>query len=144
MIVALVSIIVLTSLVWVFNHVAKTRLCPICAGVAGTWLWMFAAHLLGLSVDLLSIGILMGGSVVGIVYQVERTRGAVLSLAAKTLVMLSGFLLAYTLLDKRWLLAGVALIVGALILFWRTTPRQAASREKHAPSPLEKEMESCC
>lgn len=69
MIIAILSIFIFTVIVWGFNKKLPVKICPICAGVSLTWLWM----LLGMGYGLLPIekyqlvtAILMGGSVVGI------------------------------------------------------------------------------
>lgn len=75
MINAIISIFVLTSIVWVSNKILPLKICPICAGVSLTWLWM----LFGMSYGFLSVekyqivtAILMGGSVVGITNKLEE------------------------------------------------------------------------
>ena len=75
MIIAILSILILTSVIWVLNKILPIKICPICAGVSMTWLWM----LLGMGYGLLSIekyqlitAILMGGSVVGITNKLEE------------------------------------------------------------------------
>ena len=75
MIIAIISILILTSAIWVLNKKLPIKICPVCAGVSLTWLWM----LLGMGYGLLSIekyqfitAILMGGSVVGITNKLEE------------------------------------------------------------------------
>ena len=75
MTIAIISIFVLTLFAWLLNKVLPIKICPICAGVSLTWLWM----LLGMGYGFLSvekyqivIAILMGGSVVGITNKLEE------------------------------------------------------------------------
>ena len=75
MIIAIISIFILTLIVWLINKKLSMKICPVCAGVLLTWLWM----LLGMSYGFLSvekyqiiIAILMGGSVVGITNKLEE------------------------------------------------------------------------
>lgn len=75
MITAILSILILTCVVLVLNKKLPFQICPICAGVSLTWLWM----LFGMGYGLLSVekyqlvtAILMGGSVVGITNKVEE------------------------------------------------------------------------
>lgn len=75
MIIAILSVLILTVLVWILNKKLPVQICPICAGVSLTWLWM----LLGMGYGLLSVekyqfvtAILMGGSVVGITNKLEE------------------------------------------------------------------------
>ncbi len=75
MIIAILSILILTSVIWALNKVLPIKICPVCAGVTLTWFWM----LFGMGYGLLSIekyqfvtAILMGGSVVGITNKLEE------------------------------------------------------------------------
>lgn len=75
MIIAILSVLILASIIWVLNKILPIKICPICAGVSLTWLWM----LLGMGYGLLSVekyqfiaAILMGGSVIGIVNKLEE------------------------------------------------------------------------
>ncbi len=75
MITAILSILILTCVVWVLNKKLPFQICPICAGVSLTWLWMLFGMGLGfLSVEKyqMVIAILMGGSVIGIVNKLEE------------------------------------------------------------------------
>jgi len=74
-IIAVVSIVVFTVIAWAMNKKLPIKICPICAGVSLTWLWM----LLGMGYGLLSIekyqlitAVLMGGSVVGITNKLQE------------------------------------------------------------------------
>jgi len=103
---ATISILVITTLVWFLNKVLSRKVCPICAGVAGTWIWM----LIGILTNQLSVisyqllvGILMGGSVVGIAYQLEKrlsagSAGWRTPLLWKILFIPIGFAAVYSLL----------------------------------------------
>lgn len=75
MITAILSILVLALLVWVFNKIFTLKVCPICAGVTLTWLWM----LFGMWFGFLSVSgyefitaILMGASIGGIVTELKK------------------------------------------------------------------------
>ena len=60
-----------------FNSGRAFKICPVCAGFAGTWLWMLIGMLLGLiptSDFQLPTAFLMGGSVVGIAYQIGKNK----------------------------------------------------------------------
>lgn len=75
--VALVSIAALTVFTWWVNgkKLLPFQVCPICAGSAGTWIWLLAGVLSGLfsfAAYMPVVIILMGGSVVGIAYQSDK------------------------------------------------------------------------
>lgn len=142
---AFASIIVLTTLAFAIQRLTRLPLCPICAGVAGTWAWLLAGSWYGMSVDPALPALLMGGSVVGITYQLERRiRPHRSPLLMKTAFISFGLLVAYALLARSWLM-GLAAVVGiiAATVFFLAPPRHApggsGAREK-----LEKELEDCC
>lgn len=75
MIIAILSILVLTCLVWVLNKILPIKVCAICAGVSLTWMWMLLGMWFGL-LDVLEyefvIAILMGASIGGIVTEIKK------------------------------------------------------------------------
>ena len=70
--VAVASILVLSGAAALVRRITPLRVCPVCAGVSGTWVWMLLARAAGYPQDERTILLLMGGSVVGIAYQLER------------------------------------------------------------------------
>ena len=70
--VSTMSILGIAALVWTVNRLSKTLWCPICVGVAGTWLWMIVARYAGVSIDPTMLAILLGGSVAGTAYLLEK------------------------------------------------------------------------
>lgn len=54
------------------ESIIKIPVCSICIAVSATWLGLLIAHLLGYAADITVIAILMGGSVVGIMYKLEK------------------------------------------------------------------------
>lgn len=143
--IATISILVLTGLVWVASKILPFRLCPICAGVSGTWLWLLGAKAWGYEVDLLVPGILMGGSVVGIAYQLEKRLPPSRSpLLFKTLFIPVGFAAAYNLVSFRWFASlGLVVLLAILALAFLGKPR-LPKRESAAVEELEEKMKNCC
>jgi len=75
MINAILSILVITFLVWLVNKPSPFKICPICVGVSLTWLWL----LFGMSLGFLSVSryelptaILMGASIGGMVTELKK------------------------------------------------------------------------
>jgi len=141
----LISIFAITGLVWLFNKVAPLKICPICAGVSGTWLWV----LLGIYAGWLEAEswrlIAMGGSVVGIAYQLERRLPSHRSsLLWKTLFIPAGFLAVYSLIFSWWITAALALLwlLGVTVAFLRVFVHTRTEDTKI--KELEKEMQKCC
>ncbi len=142
---AFASIAVLTAFAFAIRRLARVPLCPICAGVAGTWAWLLLASWYGVSMDPVLPALLMGGSVVGITYQLERRiRPGHSPLLMKAVLVPLGFLAAYALLARLWPL-GLAASVGIIaasaffLLPSRGTPGGHGTRER-----LVKELEQCC
>jgi len=139
------SILAITGVAWAAKRLLRLPLCPICLGVGGTWLWMVAAREFGYTVDATMLAILLGGSVAGIAYQVEKRLPAGRSaLLWKTLFIPLGFVAAYALAAPRWALLGtvsVALLV--LTAFFMMAPG-APTAESEQVEELKKKMQECC
>ena len=139
------SILVLAGLAWSASRLLRIPLCPICTGVAGTWLWMLVARHFGIAVDASMLSILLGGSVVGIAYQLEkRLAGARSPLLWKTLFIPAGFAAAYGLAIAHWALLGAALAVLVLLTAYFLWPRAGATTPSSAVQELESKMKNCC
>ncbi|HEY4475664.1 MAG TPA: hypothetical protein VJB92_03010 [Candidatus Paceibacterota bacterium] len=151
---ATISILAITAIVYLAQDFLPFKVCAICAGVAGTWILMFIGMLSGqlLTSDFqLPISILMGGSVVGIAYQLERRRAFVGVFSGKLVFWKAifipiGFLAVYELVNQKWLEFGGAAFL--LILFTVLLFKSEITKGKSAPSDvvkeLEKKMEQCC
>ena len=128
----------IAGIAWFLNRVLPFRICPICAGVAGTWLWMLAGLLFGFistSNFQLPISILMGGSVVGIAYQIGKN---------KMLFIPVGFIAAYGILSQEWILFVLAFVVMIFIALFSIFPRKKENNVKKIVEELEKKMKKCC
>lgn len=149
--IAIISILIITALIWILNKFLPLKVCPICAGVFGTWLWMLIGVLLNqlpITNYQLPIAILMGGSVVGVAYQIEKRLPLNRSLILwKTLFIPTGFTAVYSVLASWWFIF-VILVVSLIILtliFVKQTRNAAISEERNRTvEKLKNEMENCC
>src|SRR3989344_5708336 len=150
--VATTSILAITGLVWLFNIVLPFKICPICAGVSGTWLWMLAVKFLGYEIDMIVPAMLMGGSVVGIAYQIEKRlppgRSPILW---KTLFIPAGFVTVYGAVSSWWavFVVSAALLIILALRFTKGLRRPKGSKTAHSEQnqkveELEKKMKDCC
>lgn len=145
----IISIFVISGTAALINKILPFRICPICAGVAGTWLWIFGGMFVGVlpaSNFQLPTAILMGGSVVGIAYQIERRLFAGRSeILFKLFFIPVGFIAVYGLLLSRYALAGSAIAILAMIalLFLKTRIGKEPDKDKRIKE-IEKQMENCC
>ncbi|KKU48566.1 hypothetical protein A3H10_03555 [Candidatus Uhrbacteria bacterium RIFCSPLOWO2_12_FULL_46_10] len=145
--IAVISIFALTGIIWFLNRFFPWRVCAICAGVSGTWLWMIGARILSYNIDLLVPAVLMGGSVVGLAYQLEtklpRHRSPLLW---KTLFIPAGFMTVLYLLSWQWVgffstLVALAIITG---FFFLGSSRLGKGHDDKQVLELEREMDKCC
>ncbi|OGL64814.1 hypothetical protein A3B21_03780 [Candidatus Uhrbacteria bacterium RIFCSPLOWO2_01_FULL_47_24] len=156
MIIAVISIIVITGIAWGISQLLPYKICPVCAGVSGTWLVLGALMLAGRLPEatyLLPIAILMGGSVVGIGYQGEKSYRwpAQNPVIWKLIVMSIGFPLVYNVvLRLNWSVWFGELIALCLLMYAFFVRK--AKPEPHTPhrsddsdvQKIEKGLEKCC
>lgn len=143
-IVAVISIFGIAGFVWMLNKTLLWRICPVCAGVSGTWLWMLVATAMGFDIDLLVLALLMGGSVVGIAYQAGQYVKSSRLMLWKIMFIPAGFALSYSILNSQWFAVSILLLVlGGAAIFFVGIPFKPRSSEKKVEE-LEKKMEDCC
>lgn len=149
LIATLAGIAALTALAWGLRRALWPRLCPLCAGVAGTWIAMLAAHLAGMELDLRLPALLLGGSVVGLAGLGEaaltgRAPGVVL--AWKTAFVATGFACAYALLLEAWMPAalGGALLAALLGAPWLLPARTTAGAPTAGQARVLAALKNCC
>lgn len=143
-----ISILTITSAIWLMNRVLPFKICPICAGVSSTWLWMLAAKFLGYEIEMIVPAILMGGSVVGIAYQIEERLSANRSpLLWKTLFIPAGFIAVYSLLLSWWSVFIAAAIFAAVLIVKFTKGDRSGmtkSKQNQKVKELKKKLNDCC
>lgn len=146
---AIISILTITLIAWAVGKTTPIKICPICAGVAGTWIWLIAARFMGCAVPIEIPAILMGGSVVGIAYQLEKKIVFAPSrwrtpLVWKASFIVLGFTTVYTALNSNWLIFGAAAILALTdaALFLALTKARSANTD--TVKALEDKMKDCC
>ena len=144
-VVPIASILALVGLAWVARRALRSALCPICIGVAGTWLWMLVARAFGMPIDATMLAVLLGASVVGIAGQVEgRLARASSPLLWKTLALPIGFVAAYGIALEQWALAAAGAAALLSVSAWCLSPRPAARGDAMTVEKLERQMKNCC
>lgn len=144
--VTVLSILVIALLIWLANKLLPFAICPICAGVFLTWLGLIGARFAGYDIDPIVPAILMGGSVVGIAYQLDKKFSALSSEARmfwKMLSMPAGFVAVYALLMEQWVVLAIAFVFLIVISVALALCAQARIRSGKVSS-LERAMEECC
>ena len=133
----------------------KFKICPICAGVSGTWLWLIIGYWLDYEVDLIIPAILMGGSIVGIAYQVEKRLNANKSpLLWKAWFIPLGFVAVFVLLMGLWLYFVILLTALLIITIIFASDKFKSmlsggkggghNNDDPAVKELEDKMKNCC
>lgn len=143
-----ISILTITCLLWLLNRILPFKICPICAGVAVTWLWILTGiyfSLLDAEGWKLIAAIAMGGSVVGVAYQIEKRLPPNRSLLLwKTFFITAGFAAVYSLISFWWAgLIVAATLLAVFILKFLAEPQGRAAKNKRVEE-LENKMKDCC
>lgn len=151
MITAILLVLVITVIVVALNKSLPFKVCPICAGISGSWLILTAGILLARwSGDYkLPIAMLMGGTVVGIAFQGEAKfewakKGIYMW---KAPVIILGMPVAYWLFKNMSLMTLAVEIAALAILmysfFIRSHNISKHENDKHI-TELENKMKNCC
>jgi hypothetical protein len=142
-------ILILTALAFLVRKSVAPWLCPLCAGVAGTWLGLLGAHLAGFTVDLRLPAILLGGSVVGLAAQGEKilaNRSETYQLVWKTLFVTIGFATAWFVINLAWIEVALGLAVLGVLIFlpWVDFSSPKIKAPSGRAQRLKEQMKSCC
>jgi len=143
--ITILSIFALTGAAWAARKLLRVQLCPICVGVASTWLWMLIGRALGYAVDATILAMLLGGSVVGIAYLIEKRlpQGRSPSLW-KALFIPVGFVAAYGLAMSLWVLCAVTAVILLLLSVFFLARPAASEAPSETVEELKKKMQQCC
>ena len=151
MIITIISILLITPVIWLVSKKLKFKICPICAGVSLTWFWL----LVGIKLNLLSsadyqlpTAILMGGTVVGLMFKLEQFIKIKFVLIWKTLFVVLGFMVVHSLMFANWMIFLVSAILVVLLTFIlkvsKTTLENQKLHEVSSSKELEEKMKNCC
>ncbi|MEK7565099.1 MAG: hypothetical protein AAB501_02585 [Patescibacteria group bacterium] len=151
MIITIISILLITPIIWLVSKKLKFKICPICAGVSLTWFWL----LVGIKLNLLSsadyqlpTAILMGGTVVGLMFKLEQFIKIKFVLIWKTLFVVLGFMVVHSLMFANWMIFLVSAILVVLLTFIlkvsKTTLENQKLHEVSSSKELEEKMKNCC
>lgn len=114
------------------------KICPICTLTAGTWITLLIYRELGHAVDPVILAILMGGSVVGIAYTLNRS-----SAWFKLAFVPVGFVAVYAIVSQYWLMSLVATVAAAAVacaFLWRPGRMVDSAVVRQA----EEQLKQCC
>ena len=145
MITAILSILIITLVVWLVNKKLPIQVCPVCAGVFLTWLWMFIGMSLGkllIANYQLPVSVLMGGTVVGLMSKLEQFINLKFVLIWKMIFVVSGFTAVYSLITDQWGIFAIGVIVDIVVtLIFKT---YGAEKENLNLKELKEKIKNCC
>lgn len=128
----------------------KIKICPVCVAVSFTWLLISAGIAAGLLESenwKLIMAITMGGTAVGVAFQMEKRfgwRGSMIRIVIITI----GFILAYFAVGNisLWTLAAEAIIILILgyLFFVFKVGNGANTADSKKLKELEEKMKNCC
>lgn len=156
-ILAILSMLIIGAGAGAANKVFNIRLCPVCAGVAGTWLLMLVLRFLEYPISTPLLTMFLGGSAVGIAYTIEKKLPPARSrMLFKAFFIPVGFITAYGMVIEDWIMAGGALLaLFALVGIFLSKSRQSigsgdeetppqAGEESPRQEELKKKLDECC
>ncbi|MBI2064000.1 MAG: hypothetical protein HYT65_03360 [Candidatus Yanofskybacteria bacterium] len=151
MITAIILIAIISGTFIILNWFLPFKICPICAGVSGSWLILTAGIVFGQWPGdyKLPIAMLMGGTVVGIAFQGEAKFGwAKKSIYTwKAPVIIFGMPVAFWLLKNMSPTIFVAEVISSVLLiyvFFIKSSRSGDRVDSGHVTELEKKMKNCC
>jgi hypothetical protein len=146
MTIVLISIIAIL-IIYFIVALSPPKVCAICTAVSLTWLGLLIGYLLGWHNEIAWVGILMGGSVVGLMYKLDnywQKNNYSGTWLLKLTIVVFGFWLVYVIIIQEWRnlawLAPLAVIVGAV----GTILLRSHATKKHVPSKLQHKLDHCC
>jgi len=143
------SILVLTTAVYILKRMGIVRVCPICAGIAGTWMGLIIGRAAGWDVEPAALAILLGASVAGITYLVEKKKGQ-MSEWRKAALMLTGLAGGWGIVKESWIVAAILLALFTVLLALKGERAKdsggpvLSSGSAGTQGDLVKKLEDCC
>jgi len=126
-----------------FNKIFEKQICPICGGVMLTWLWMLLIYFLGYEVNLVLLGLLMGGSVSGLASKLsEKISNPQKVFLYKFIFAPTGFLTALALINQWWFILSAGFLVNFILTFVFISNRKELKKSK--VEEIKKELKNCC
>jgi len=138
-----ISIFVLGGIVFLFNKIFKKQICPVCAGVMLTWIWMLLFYFLGYDINLTLLSLFMGGSVVGLVSKLsEKISSPQKVILYKLLFIPIEFLTFFALLNQWWFIFGAAFLINFILTLVFISNKKEFKNSR--VEEIENELKNCC
>lgn len=122
------------------------NLCSLCVAVSATWGVLLVLWIVGVKISLLSIGILMGMSVSGAMYKLEKVyekKKLRNFWFVRLILIVGGLYLIQFLLEEEWNLLALLVVVFMFAVFIATFFFQGKVRIDEKNSII-KRLDDCC
>jgi len=136
---ALLGIVILFAIFVTFRTLSPIKICALCGAVSIIWIILLTLFYLGYETDPVLLGILMGGSAVGLIYLLEQKLPEKYQLF-KLPFFLMLIVLSYLAIEKN-LPGGVITLV---VLVWLLTTAIHTSRNVKNVKILGEKIIKCC
>ncbi len=113
MIIIFISITISFLILLGIKQITKMKFCVLCLSVSATWITLLALYWLGLSINPILIAVLIGQSIVGTYYLVEKKVSESMQIFRLPFLLTMTFL-AYFFLDVRNGFLGTFIFLGFL------------------------------
>jgi len=110
------SILILFLIFLFLRSFLKVKVCALCGAVSLTWILILVFLYVGKEVDVTSLSILMGGSIVGLMYYLERKLPEDYEIF-RVPYFISAFLVTYMLVEKKIEIPLFVSLLGLWVLF---------------------------
>ena len=145
MTVVFISLIAILAIYFIIA-LSPLKVCAICSAVSVTWLGLLLTHVLGMHEEIVWLGVLMGGSVVGLMYKLDsywKEKKYSGTWLLKLTIVVFGFLTVYVVVNTRWtdlfwLVPSMVIVstIGAMLL--------RSNKEDNVSSKLQSKLDHCC
>lgn len=137
--IAFISISALFALFLAIKDIVKWKICAICLGVSATWAIMLALYWLDIFKDPLVLGVLMGQSILGVYYLLEKKVSEELHVFRLPFFLTATFI-ALLLLKAQMDIYVVIFLAG----IWAIFGLVYAGRKKDGTGIFFKKIIACC
>ncbi|MGB0757341.1 MAG: hypothetical protein ACPGO5_02700 [Patescibacteria group bacterium] len=145
MTVVFISLTVILAIYFIIAF-SPLKVCAICSAVSMTWLGLLLTYMLGMHEEIVWLGVLMGGSVVGLMYKLDsywKEKKYSGTWLLKLTIIVFGFLTVYVVVntlwtDFFWLVPSMVVVstIGVMLL--------RSNKEDNVSSKLQSKLDHCC
>ncbi len=135
--------------IYIIAALANLKICAICTAVSLTWLGVFIMYILNIHNEVVWLGIMMGGSVIGLMYKVDeymKKNNYKRIWLIRLFIVVFGFLFVYFLIEKSrqtffWLIPLALVSFTVVFLFLQ---KKSTTGDAELSAELQDKLDNCC